>query len=199
MKSWTTPEPPTLHAHLALILHDLRAVVAPHAFSHPILGPLLTLVWRYLSRPAQRLERLIARWQSGRLVAPRARPPGGAPGDTARKQREAKPRLPSGHAWLVRMLQRTAQFSGQLEALVARPEMAELLAAAPQAGRILRPLFTMLGVRPFPAVLRRPGAKPPPPGPILSRPSRRPPWLSPQPAAVGPSGPATVPLRFAPR
>jgi len=53
------------------------------------------------------------------------------------------------------MIQPTAQVAGLLEILIARPQMAGLLAACPQAGRILRPLCRMLGIRPFPPALRR--------------------------------------------
>ena len=170
MNSWTTPEPPTLHAHLGAIMAGVRAMISDLRFRHPIVGPILILVWAYLHRPAQRLERLIARWQAGGVAPPRPRLA------VVRSQpRLPRARLPTGYAWLVRLVQRTAQFGPQLEALVARPEMHALLAAAPQAGRILRPLFTMLGIRPFPPVLRRPGAPPPPPGPIMPRRKRPPP------------------------
>jgi hypothetical protein len=43
-----------------------------------------------------------------------------------------------------------------LQALLDDPEMRALLAASPQAGRILRPLWRKLSPRPLPAVLRLP-------------------------------------------
>jgi len=52
-----------------------------------------------------------------------------------------------------------------LQALLDDPEMRALLAASPQAGRILRPLWRKLSPRPLPDVLRLPPrprrAKPP--------------------------------------
>ena len=49
-----------------------------------------------------------------------------------------------------------ACFGGQLQHLLAQPEMQTLLDAAPQAARLLRPLCRMLAV-PLPPILHRPG------------------------------------------
>ena len=81
-----------------------------------------------------------------------------------------------------------------LQALLDDPEMRALLAAAPQAGRILRPLWRKLSPRPLPAVLRLP------PRPRKPRPPRaKPPVVvRVKPARVAPTarpaGPA--PLRL---
>ncbi|HST76425.1 MAG TPA: hypothetical protein VLJ20_13695, partial [Acetobacteraceae bacterium] len=61
-----------------------------------------------------------------------------------------------------------------LQALLDDPEMRALLAASPQAGRILRPLWRKLSPRPLPAVLRLPPRprKPRPPRvkpPVVAR------------------------------
>jgi len=161
--------PNSLVEHLEAILRPLRAMLNGHTQTPGPLQPLMMLIWRYLHRPAQRLARLIAKLQAGTLAPPRAKP---AP-TTPPIPRAAKLRLPNRHAWLIRLIQRTAQLNAQLEILMTRPEIAELLAAAPQAGRILRPLCRMLGIRPMPAVLRlqpsprRP--RPPKPKPATPR------------------------------
>ncbi len=69
----------------------------------------------------------------------------------------------------MRRLPQAAAAASQLQHLLADPAMADLLAAAPQAGRLLRPLCQMLGVRPPPARSLSSGRKqagpvgPPPP------------------------------------
>ena len=81
-------------------------------------------------------------------------------------------RLPTANAWLVRLVQPTVQFAGQIETIIARPEIQELLAAAPQAGRIFRPLYRMLGI-PLPPSLRLP-ARPRRPRPAKVAPAVKP-------------------------
>ena len=46
-------------------------------------------------------------------------------------------------------------FGTQLQHLLTDQECAAFLAAVPQAGRVLRPLFHMLGVSPVPEVVRK--------------------------------------------
>jgi len=155
--------------HLEAILRPLRAMLNGHTQTPGPLQPLMMLIWRYLHRPVQRLQRLIEKLQAGTLTPPRPR----AITPTPPIPRAPKLRLPNHHAWLIRLIQRTAQLHAQLEILIARPEMAELLAAAPQAGRILRPLCRMLGIRPLPPILRLPPrprrARPPKPAPTVAR------------------------------
>jgi hypothetical protein len=55
-------------------------------------------------------------------------------------------RVPTGRCWLVQWTQAAVGYRSFLETLVADPEMATLLAAAPGAGRILRPFCRALGV-----------------------------------------------------
>ena len=130
------------------ILTNLRAAIAARAARDRALTALLVLVWGRISRAAGRLERLIAHWRAGTL--PKAR--------GARAKREAvagvRPGLPTGRAWLVVRVQETAAFGSQLQHALSEPEWAAFLAAAPQAGRILRPLCRMLGVEVVPAALR---------------------------------------------
>ena len=126
------------------------------------------LVWTRLRRMATRFAILAARASAGTL--PRRRIRGPRPQNPARLPPQRQ-RLPQGVFWLIRLLPEAAQFAGQVQHLLSDPEMAALLAAAPQAGRILRPLCRMLALPPGPAALRpavpRPvptTAMPPPPG-----------------------------------
>ncbi len=63
----------------------------------------------------------------------------------------------------MRLVPQTASGASQLQHLLAEPEMAALIAAAPQMGRILRPLCRMLGVRPPPGLRAPPPARAPAP------------------------------------
>ncbi len=119
-----------------------------------------------------RLDRLVAHFRAGTLPTKRpsrARHP--RPQPTSRRDQPPL-RLPRGHAWLVRLIQRTAQFGGPIEALINSPEGAALLAAAPQAGRIFRPLCRMLGIDP-PTSIRLP-PRPRPKRPRPPKPPRAP-------------------------
>jgi hypothetical protein len=91
-----------------------------------------------------------------------------------------------------------AAFGAQLQHLLADPEMAALVAAAPQAGRVLRPLCRMLGVRPPPGPLAPPSRPraPAPPSPGLTRgPAPPSPGLTRGPAPPSASLPAAAPPR----
>ena len=68
-------------------------------------------------------------------------------------------RLPRGFGWLLRVVPETVAYGGQVEHLLADPKMTALLAASPQAGRILRPLCHMLAIKPPPALAAPPRAK----------------------------------------
>ncbi len=148
----------------------------------------MLLLWSRLRRTAERFARLAAKVQAGTLPPPRRR---------LRSPRPARPqklRLPRGVAWLLRRLPQAASAASQLQHLLADPAMADLLAAAPQAGRLLRPLCQMLGIRPPPAraapVRRRSGRRPRPARPAVpGRRRARGPASSPRPS------PASRPFR----
>ena len=137
--------------------------------SRPLSGPLLVLLWTRLQHVSQRLAALAARAAAGRALTRRRV----APLPPARRVPPTPwvppapwappapfPRLPSKFAWLVRLVPEAACYGSQLRHLLTEPEMAALLAASPQARRLLRPLCRMLAVAPPAAV---PPAKPPPP------------------------------------
>ena len=144
---------PTIATLFSAILAGLRAAVAnssalrslnpAHAERVRARTALLVLVWGRIGRMANRFENLFARWRAGTLPKPRPSRAGQptSPRETAR--------IPTGRAWLVHVVGfEAAGRASQLQHLLARPDMAEFLHAAPQAGRILRPLCHMLGITP---------------------------------------------------
>lgn len=131
----------------ALIVGGLRGAVAARMARHPLELPLLMLLYLRLGRAIARFTALAERVGAGRLPPPRPASPRTTP------RRPHGRRLPRGFGWLCRNLPgEAACYGGQLRHLLAQPEMQILLAAAPQAGRILRPLCQMLAV-PRPAIL----------------------------------------------
>ena len=136
---------PALADRFAHLVEGLRRAIAARGVGLGLAVPLMLLLWSRLRRTAERFARLAAKVHAGTLPPPRRR---------LRSPRPARPqplRLPRGVAWLVRRLPQAASAASQLQHLLADPAMADLLAAAPQAGRLLRPLCQMLGVRPPPA------------------------------------------------
>ena len=135
----------SLTQRLISIVGGLRQAVAARGGRDRAVVPLVLLLWTRLGRLVARFEVLVGRVSAGRPTAPSRR-------RSTRSTRIAPVgavRLPQGHAWLVRVLPgEAACFGGQLQALLADPGMAALLAADPQAGRILRPLCRMLAVVP---------------------------------------------------
>jgi hypothetical protein len=181
---------PDLARRVALIVAGLAALVAHRFLRDPRLVSLIVPLWTRLTRTARRFDHLMARLAANRL--PKLRPP---------RLRRPKPGtaqatpLPTGHGWLIRALpQEAAVYAAQLESLLAEPGVADLLAASPAAGRILRPLGRMLGLHALAPKRTRPkrpteaapphAAIPQPPSDPSYRPSAkwprahwpRPPW-----------------------
>jgi len=128
---------------LSNLLHRLRQDVAAWGGMRLLQTMLVVLLHRRLGQILGRMERLVARFQAGRLwriearISVRSETAGGA----------AAQRLPRAFAWLVRLVaHRAVPFGLQLQAILEQPEMVALLEAAPQAGIILRPLCRMLAV-----------------------------------------------------
>ena len=190
---------PALADRFASLVEGLRRAIAARGVGLGLAVPLMLLLWSRLRRTALRFARLAEKARAGTLPPPRRR---------LRSPRPARPppvRLPRGAAWLLRRLPQAAAAASQLQHLLADPAMAELLAAAPQAGRLLRPLCQMLGVRPPPAARslssgrkqagpvgpRRPSGRRPRPAPpaVPGRRRARGPASSPRPS------PASRPFR----
>ena len=122
---------------------------------------LIALIIAKIRTIGQRFARLVARIEAG-TYTPR-RPPA-TPRKTAASRPRPPSKLPLKFAWLLPLVPGAACFGGQLETLFRTPEMAALLAAAPEPmGRVLRPLCWMLGVTPPPILAWR--RKTPPPAP----------------------------------
>jgi hypothetical protein len=176
----TPAEPALAAAELArlldIILASLLNSLWTRALYARLLGPLATLVWQRIARTRERLARALAHIAAGR--APRLPRPHATP-------RAATPCAPfpnRRHGWLGAMLDHAVRsHAAQLGHLLARPGVAEIIAASPGALRTLRPLCRMLGAD-LPKPLRLP-PRPPRPRPVS--PPR------PKPAAVPPDHPGT--------
>ena len=161
---------PDLARRVGLILAALAALVARRLLHHPRLSALIIPLWTRLNRAARRFERLMARLAAGRLSKPRQ---SGRHGP----HRSAET-LPTGRGWLVAALgSEAAAYAFQLQTLLAEPAAVELLALAPTAQRIIRPLTRMLAIGAF-AIRPRPARAAPkaasplafvPPGEIVGR------------------------------
>jgi len=166
-----------------------QAVAARGGGWDRLAGPLVVLIWTRLRRIAAQVAALAARIAAGRQRRyPVRRPVRPAP------RRPAERKLPHGPAWLLRLVPQASGYGSQLQHLLAEPEMAALIEAAPQMRRLLRPLCRMLGVRPPPA------PRPPPPAPAAVRPPAvRPPAAPVHPPESTPSAPpGPAPVRAPP-
>ena len=132
--------------------------------------PLLTGLWRRLWRLKARFAAITARFEAGTLAAPgSARRPGRVRADKPPRLRGLYwQALPRRVGWVVQTISGSLIRADELEIMLEEPEMAATVAAAPQLGRVLRPLCRMLAVKP-PAWLRLP-RRPRPPRPAPARP-----------------------------
>ena len=162
------------------IVTSLRTAVAPlTGFEHPRAALFILLVNR-ICRMANRFDALFAKWQAGTLPKPRPSRAGPSRADPSRVgqsrtpgEPRARPRLPGRRAWLLHVTEQVrlaAAICGtQLQHQFATPDFAAFLQAAPQAGRILRPLCRMIGIDPPPECAwpprRRASRKAVPPSP----------------------------------
>ena len=142
-----------------LLVERLRWTLADWVDRNPrkrdVLGPLALLLWKYLQRTTRRLAALHAQFAAGTLAPRKDRAPRRA-AERAEWTSRGTP-LPGGPV-LARF--GAGYLGAWLLALVDDPEMQALLAASPQAGRLLRPLWRRLTNDPLPAPLRLP-PKPP--------------------------------------
>ncbi len=161
--------PNTLAGRFARIVWHLHGWAGLRLTQNPALRPVLLLAQTRLQRMAFRFSALVEKFTAGTLKPPRPPRPRPAPPlpdpallpDPAHapppKPPRVRERLPRQLAWLVGMLGWEAAYGSELQYLLKLPEMHALIRAAPQVGRLLRPLCWMLGVVPDPAIL------PPPP------------------------------------
>ncbi len=137
---------------LSDVIRGLRGSVGGWSVRGWVQVALGLLLYRRLGEICGRMERMAARFAAGRLW--RRAAVGGLVDRQAAVRREAGERIwPRRFGWLVRAASwEAAGFGCQLRAVLETPEMVALLAAAPQAGRVLRPLCRMLAIET--AVLR---------------------------------------------
>lgn len=172
------PPPPRPPAEcFATIILWLNRAVAARSFRNALPGPLIVLIWKRVNRIGLKFAALAARIRAGKFH-PR-QPPATPPKRDGKRRREKNP-LPQGFCWLVKLVPQAAVYGSQLSYLLAEPEMAALVAAAPgQMRRTLRPLCHMLGLAPPPLLALPP--KPRPPKPPRPPPEPRPPPPPPPP------------------
>jgi hypothetical protein len=146
----------TLAQRYAAGFDRLRRAIAQWGADHRAPTPLFNFIYAFLGRSIQRLDRLATRWQAGENLRPRATKP------RTRKPADAKApalRLPTGNMWLVKLVQPEPWHVNQggvvIANLLADPDTKALVEAAPQAGRLLRPLARMFGTE-LPEWLRLP-------------------------------------------
>jgi hypothetical protein len=182
--------PPAPADRFARLIEGLCRAVAARGGRGGLAGPLVILIWTRLRGILARISALAERIATGRY---RQRHALRRPRPGPRRPPLRRP-LPQSMAWLIRLVPEAAAGASQLRHLLADPDMAALLAAAPQMRRLLRPLCRMLGVRPPPGLLTPPPAAPPaaPPAP------RRPAAERPPPGAAPPGRPPPRPPRPAP-
>jgi hypothetical protein len=166
---------PGLAQTFALVIAGLCRATASRIAVDRFAGPLLVRIFIRLHRLSARLTSLVTQIQAGKLPQPRPSR------RTASRHYPRKPRLPESRGWLLRVVPATAEYAGQVQAMLDDPQTAALLEIAPQAGRILRPLCRMLAI-PLPDHLRRPKPTPAPQPAAADPPAESPP-APPLPAA----------------
>ena len=137
---------------------------------------LMPLLHRRIGAIGIALERLMARFLAGKAMrrGPRAAAAvAGAVETPVVAARRAESIWPREFSWLATLMAHHATcYTGQLELLLAEPQMVALLTASPQAARLLRPMCRMLGVT---QSLLRPGFQPvvKPPKELPTEPTKR--------------------------
>ena len=182
------PSTPTgLMRRFGLLVERLRWTLADWVDRNPrnrdVLGPLALLLWKYLQRTTRKLAALHAQFAAGTLAPRKDRAPRRA-AEPAESTPPEQPKLPGGPV-LARF--GAGYLGAWLLALVDDAEMQALLAASPQAGRLLRPLWRRLTNDPLPAPLRLP------PKPPRSEQPLAPAALADAPGEVSPHAPPQVP------
>jgi hypothetical protein len=138
---------PEFARRLGLIFRALLDIISRHLLRQPDYVAMITPLWRRINRAVFRTERLTADLAAGRLPRPRPpRPSRAGRGDGGPHKPDP---LPRERGWLIGLIgYQAAGCSSQLQALLADPEAAELLALLPGVGRLLRPIQRMLDINP---------------------------------------------------
>ncbi len=145
---------------LPAVILGLRVAVAAWGGRRLVEEALVHLVHRRLGEIIRRIERMLARFQAGRV-----RPPGLRRGDEPGLREILRPRQETGarlcpgrFAWLVEEVGwEAAGFGCQLRAVLETPEIVAFLMACPQGIRVLTPVCRMLAIE---TTVLRPGVEP---------------------------------------
>ena len=135
---------------LPMVLQALRGSLGAWSWRGWLGAALMQVLHGRLGEICRRLERLAVRFQAGRLRAAGTRT--GTAGRVARTaQTPAHGKVervwPREFGWLVRAASHyAAGYGAQLRIILTHPDMVALLAACPQAARLLRPVCRMLAV-----------------------------------------------------
>lgn len=156
----SSPSLPPVSDRFLRIL-DLLSRVLAIASLRGVPGPLVGLIAQRLGRIRTRFAALAAKIQAGTVRPPRPQGRRRAPSPGAPSRPRPADPLPRTRAWLLRLLgYHAAGYAQSLQQMMAEPEMAALIAAAPQMRRLLRPLLSILTNDRMPAVLRLPRPRP---------------------------------------
>jgi hypothetical protein len=148
----------TFASYFAFAVDTILKVLWREGFAR---GPqeLVRETYNRIRRLERRFNALVAQWRAGTLravVTEKVSTPHPDPLPQGEREKKAWP-FPRGRAWVVRLLVPLTGPAcvGTLCLAWEDPEMAEFFAAAPQVGKILRPLAGMIGA-PLPAWLKLP-------------------------------------------
>ena len=138
---------PEFARRLGLIFRALADIVAHHLLRQPNYVAMIVPLCGRINRATQRIERLMADLAAGRLPKPsRPRPSRAGRGDGGPHKPDP---LPRERGWLISVIgYQAAGCSSQLQALLADPEAAALLALLPGIGRLIRPIGRMVDINP---------------------------------------------------
>ena len=163
---------PDVARRFTLIIAALAALIARVFLHNPRLLPLFIPLCNRLNRAARRFSTLMARVAANKL------PRRYRQGRTRATNRKPKPPIPTSYAWLIRAIPyEAAGLGAQLAHLLAEPGVAELLAAAPTAQRLLNPIRHAHALSPKPPWPKRKPA----PAPKAPPAERAPPPTKPRP------------------
>ncbi len=175
----------------AHVLDGVCRAIGVRLSKSPVAVGVMLLLRLRLERLSRRFAAVVARFEAGTLRPPvvrrQTRP---RPSDPPLRPPNATrpPGTPSWFGWVIGALPGSEASASSLRALLAEPRTAALLAAGPQAARLLRPLCHMLGIEPSLIPLPPPQALPP----VEPEPPR------PQAQAITPSGEGRPPAVAAP-
>ena len=162
---------PDFTSRVGIIFGALREIIGRRFLHDPRFFAIVNPLCHRLTQVRLRIERMLARLAAGKPAqrrsplgrSPTPSPP--PPADTTPAEATpagappaiVRPRIPSSPAWLLKAIGHEVAGQGsQLEALLAEPEVAELLARTPALAQLLQPVRRMLGIARLPSERRRP-------------------------------------------